>query len=70
VLSFSDLHLAMKTITPVESATDAQLRMLVRPFEWHSQYWEMIQSQLPLLTVERAELIGLLKSVDTHYFMH
>lgn len=60
----------MKTITPVESATDTQLRFLVRKYEWTDKYRDIIQSQLPLLTIERAELIGLLKNNDTHHFMH
>lgn len=62
MLSFPHVYKAMKTIKSVEQATDTQLRQLTRPFEWESEYSGIIQSQLPMLTTERAQLINLLKS--------
>jgi len=59
----------MKTIKSVEDATDAQLRQLAARYQWTDQYQVMIQSQLPLLTVERAQLVGLLKTNHIHEFM-
>jgi hypothetical protein len=52
----------MKTVKPVEQATDSQLRQLTRRFESVSEYSGIIQSQLPLVTTERAQLVNLLKA--------
>lgn len=58
----------MKTVKPVEHATDSQLRKLTRDFEQVSEYSGIIQSQLPMLTTERAQLINLLKSNHIFHF--
>ena len=68
MLSFLHLFKAMKTVKPVEHATDSQLRQLTRRFECTSEYSGIIQSQLPMLTTERAQLINLLKANHINQF--
>ena len=70
MLSFSALITIMTNLKPVEQADDRQLRFLTRDFDWHPSYCIMIRSQLPLLSVERAQLINLLMSNDIHSFLH
>lgn len=60
---------AMKTAHSVEQATDAQLRQLTRPWAFSAEYKGMVQSQLPLLTTERSNLINLLKSHHINQFV-
>lgn len=60
----------MKTIKPLEQATDAQLRALASRYQWMSEYREILQSQLPMLTVERAQIVGLLRTNHIHQFIH
>ncbi len=55
-------------IIKIERANDTQLRLLAQRFEWLADYRDIIQSQLPLLTVERAKLIGLLKTNHINEF--
>lgn len=52
----------MKTIQPIEQATDQQLRDLCRRFAHFTDLRSKIVSGLPLLTIERAQLINLLKT--------
>jgi hypothetical protein len=58
----------MKTVKPVEQATDSQLRQLARRFQWMEPYRDIIQSQLVMMTVERAQIINLLKSNHIFHF--
>jgi hypothetical protein len=60
----------MKTIKPVEQATDSQLRKLAERFHWMAEHKGILQSQLPMLTVERAQIVGLLKINHIHQFAH
>lgn len=69
VLSFSDLQSSMKILS-IDEATDSQLRFLTRRYEWTAQYRNIIQSQLPLLTSERQQLIGLLIADGIRTFLH
>jgi len=58
----------MKTVKPVEQATDSQLRQLTRPYVRHPDDCDMIESLLPMLTTERAHLINLLKTNHVFQF--
>jgi hypothetical protein len=69
VLSFSDLYSFMKTYA-IDDATDTQLRYLTRRYKWTTQYRNIIQSQLPLLTSERQQLIGLLIADGIRTFLY
>lgn len=65
---FTDIE-AMKTTKRIEAATDQQLRDLCRRFAHASDLYPKIMSSLPLLTVERAQLINLLKYNDIGTFL-
>ena len=60
----------MNTVKNIEQADDRQLRALVREFQWHQDYRVMIQSELPLLTVERGLLLNLLRVNSIFQFIH
>ncbi len=53
----------MKTVKSIEQATDSQLRELSRPYAFlmNDALLNIVRSSLPLLTVERAQLVNLLK---------
>jgi hypothetical protein len=61
----------MKTIKPVEQASDSQLRSLVRQYAFlmNDKLILALRSTLPLLTVERAQFINLLKLNHVTKFM-
>ena len=60
----------MKTIKPVEQATDSQLRDLASRYQWMQDHRTILQSQLPMLTIERTQILNLLKANHIHQFAH
>lgn len=60
----------MKIIKPVEQATDEQLRQLAERYQWCSEYSDILQSRLPMLTTERAQIVNLLKANHINQFAH
>ena len=51
----------MKTIKPIDQASDAQLRELCSRFRNTTDLRNIIQSSLPMLSFERMQLVNFLK---------
>lgn len=64
------MYKAMKTtiVNNVEHATDEQLRALAQRFQWLAEYRDILQSGLPMLSLERLAIIRLLKHNHVHQF--
>jgi len=60
----------MKTIKPVEQATDSQLRSLASRFVVVQEDRAIIESGVPMLTTERAQIVNLLKANHVTKFAH
>lgn len=60
----------MKTVKSVEHATDSQLRGLAARFALCKEDRDIIESRLPMLTVERSQLVNLLKNNHVTQFAH